>query len=63
MSEKARQSAREHFVPQFYLRQWRSRPGHLFALDVHTGVVRETGIRRESCGRDIYGEETESQLP
>lgn len=62
MGEKARQSAREHFVPQFYLRQWSSRPGHLFALDVHTGAVRETAIRRESCGRGIYGEEMESQL-
>lgn len=62
MSEEARQSAREHFVPQFYLRQWSSRPGHLFALDVHTGAVEETSIRRESCGQGIYGEETESQL-
>lgn len=62
MNEKARVLPREHFVPQFYLKQWRSRPGHLFALNVDTGEVEETAISRESYGLDIYGDETESWL-
>ena len=53
---------REHFVPQFYLRKFESRPGFIHALDVETGNVSERPISRVPYSRDIYGTKVESWL-